>query len=391
MISKSFEVKFNFFVARIILILLIITLSAPTLSVYAYSADPIEIFAPAKAMVVLEGNTNTVLYEFNKDVQLPMASVTKITTAILAIEECDDLNEIITVSDKAVGVEGTSIYLNKDEQISVKDLLLGLILASGNDCAVALAEHFGGLEVFVEKMNNFAKKIGAVNTHYDNPHGLDSETHYTTAYDLALITSYALKNEIFRDVSTTKYATIEKTNNHEKRYLKNKNKLLFKMENCIGVKTGFTDNAGRCLVNAHEENDMQIISVVLSCGPMFEECERLTKKALDEYEMVTFVKPYNYISDVIVESGEVNNIGIANVRGYKVPVLKSEKESYEVKYDFPNSVVAPIELNSVIGKVFVLKNGEIVFEENIYTIEETRNIDIKHILNNIISKFQISN
>lgn len=387
--SKLYRFKSLF--AKIIIILLMMILSASTLSVYAYSADPIEIFAPAKAMVVLEGNTNTVLYEFNKDVQLPMASVTKITTAILAIEECDDLNEIITVSDKAVGVEGTSIYLNKDEQISVKDLLLGLILASGNDCAVALAEHFGGLEVFVKKMNNFVQKIGAVNTHYDNPHGLDSETHYTTAYDLALITSYALKNEIFRDVSTTKYATIEKTNNHEKRYLKNKNKLLFKMENCIGVKTGFTDNAGRCLVNAHEENDMQIISVVLNCGPMFEECERLTKKVLDEYEMVTFVKPYNYISDVIVENGEVNNIGIANVRGYKVPVLKSEKESYEVKYDFPNSVVAPVELNSVIGKVLVLKNGEIVFEENIYTIEETRNIDIKHILNNIISKFQISN
>ena len=352
--------------------------------------EPIQLIAPAKAMVVLEGNTGSVLYEFNKDVKLPMASVTKITTAILAIEMCDDLNKKIVVSDKAVGIEGTSIYLCNNEEISLRDLLFGLILASGNDCSVAIAEHFGGYDNFINKMNEFVSRIGAKNTHYVNPHGLDAEGHYTTAYDLALITSYALKNDVFRDISSTKYATIAETNMHEKRYLKNKNKLLFSDENCIGVKTGFTDNAGRCLVNAHEEQDMQIISVVLNCGPMFEECDRLTKKALDEFEMVEFVKPYNYITDVVVESGEVNNVGVANVRGFRIPVLKEEKDLYNVVYDFPNSIDAPVKINSVVGKILVYKSDQLIFEENIYAIEETRNIDLKYLLNNIISKFWLN-
>lgn len=380
----------NFCIKSLIFLYLLIMGIQFCVNDVCFANEPIQIVAPAKAMVVLEGNTNTVLYEFNKDAELPMASVTKITTAILAIEMCDDLNEKIVVSDKAVGVEGTSIYLSKNEEISIKDLLLGLILASGNDCSVALAEHFGGYDSFVENMNNFVKKIGANNTNYINPHGLDADGHYTTAYDLSIITSYALKNDIFRDISLTKYATISETNTHEKRYLKNKNKLLFSDENCVGVKTGFTDNAGRCLVNACEENGMQIISVVLNCGPMFEECARLTNKAINEYEMIEFVKPYNYITDVVVESGEVNNIGIANVRGFKLPVLKSENELYNVVYDFPNSVEAPIAINSVVGKIIVYKGEEIIFEENIYAIEETRNIDLKYLLNNIISKFWLS-
>ena len=238
-------------------------------------------------------------------------------------------------------------------------------------------------------MNKFVKDLGAINTNYENPHGLDSDNHYTTAYDLSIITSYALKNKVFKDICSTQYATIEKTNTHDKRYLKNKDKLLFTQDGCVGVKTGFTDNAGRCLVNACEQNDMQIISVVLNCGPMFEECLRLTNKAIDEYEMIEFVKPYNYISDIIVKNGEVNNIGVANVRGYKVPILKSEKSLYNVVYDFPNEIEAPINVNTVIGKVQVIKGEEVVFEDNIYAIESTRNIDLKHLLNNIISKFWV--
>lgn len=385
---KSFSINIKIIVLFFIAILMfqILTLNVSC----CFANEPIQIIAPAKAMVVLEGNTNTVLYEFNKDDKLPMASVTKITTAILAIEMCDDLNEKIIVSDKAVGIEGTSIYLSKDEEISIKDLLLGLILASGNDCSVALAEHFGGYDSFIENMNKFVEKIGVKNTHYVNPHGLDADGHYTTAYDLALITSYALKNDVFRDISLTKYATIPETNTHEKRYLKNKNKLLFSDDNCVGVKTGFTDNAGRCLVNASENEGMQVISVVLNCGPMFEECARLTKKAINEYEMIEFVKPYNYITDVVVESGEVNNIGVANIRGFKIPVLKNEKELFNVVYDFPDTVEAPIEINSVIGNVIVYKGDQAIFEENIYAIEATRNIDLKYLLNNIISKFWLS-
>ena len=188
----------------IALVLLVATIISTSVTSFVI-AEPISVhvMAPARAMAVIEGNTNTLLYGHNHTTKLPMASTTKITTAIVAIENCKDLDEIFAVSDKAVGIEGTSIYLNKDEQISMRELLYGLMLASGNDCAMAIAERLGGVESFMQLMNDFVLKIGAINTHYDNPHGLDSDTHYTTAHDLALITSYALKNDVFREISAT--------------------------------------------------------------------------------------------------------------------------------------------------------------------------------------------
>ena len=171
------------------ILFLLVVIQGITSTVFA---DEIEVMAPARGMVVLEGNTNHVLYEFNKDLRLPMASTTKIVTAIVAIENYSNLDKVIKVSDKSVGIEGTSIYLKHGEEIKFKDLLYGLMLASGNDCSVAIAEEVCGEEEFVNLMNDFAKNLGATNTQFKNPHGLDEEGHYTTAHDLALITSYAL-------------------------------------------------------------------------------------------------------------------------------------------------------------------------------------------------------
>ena len=371
-----------------IFVLIILLLSSFVTAVITL-AEPISInvMAPARAMVVLEGNTNTELYGYNQNSKLPMASTTKIATAIVAIEKCEDLDEIFTVSDKAVGIEGTSIYLNKNEQISMRNLLYGLMLASGNDCSVAIAERLGGTEKFVQDMNNFVAKLGALNTHFDNPHGLDSDTHYTTAYDLALMTSYALKNPTFKEIASTKYYTIEKTNNHDMRYLKNKNKLLFTHDDCVGVKTGFTDNAGRCLVNAFERDGMQVISVVLNCGPMFEECLRLTNQAFNEYELVEFVKPYSFVSELNVENGDKNKVGVATIKGFKVPVKMSEKDKYRVEYDLPQVIVAPVEQNKPVGKVNVYYNDEVIFEEPLFATDKSENIDLKYLLDNIIDKW----
>ena len=355
-------------------------------------AEPISItvMAPAHAMVVLEGNTNCVLNEFNKDKKLAQASTTKITTAIVAIENCLDLDENFVVSDNAVGIEGTSIYLNKGEVISIKELLYGLMLASGNDCAVAIAERLGGYVSFVNLMNEFVQNIGAKNTHYDNPHGLDSDTHYTTAYDLALITSYALKNPIFREICGTKYHTIPATNNHDARYLKHKNKLLFSNEECIGVKTGFTDNAGRCLVNAFEKDGMQIISVVLNCGPMFEEALRLTNNAYNEYVMKEFVKPYTIVSDVNVINGDTNKISVATIKGFKIPVKITEIDNYHVCYDVPNDIVAPVSADVPIGTVRVTHNDNIIFEEPLYATSSSSNVNLKYMLDGIFEKWFIN-
>lgn len=346
-----------------------------------------EVMAPARGMVVIEGHTNKVLYGHNIHKSMAMASTTKIVTAIVAIENYSDLDRIVKVSDKAVGIEGTSIYLKHDEEISMRDLLYGLILASGNDCAVAIAEEVCGVDEFVGKMNDFATQLGLGDTHFANPHGLDQDGHYTSAYDLAIITSYALNNDVFREIVSTKYHNIAKTNVYGERYLKHKNKLLFSDENCIGVKTGFTDNAGRCLVNSHEENDMQIITVLFNCQPMFDEAKRLTDMALNNFSYQTFVKPYNYVSTITIENGDKNEIGIATLNGFEDVVEKSQQSLYRVEYDIPDVVTAPVEINVPIGKVRVYKGEEVVFEDNLYAIDSCKNIDIKFMLDNILNNW----
>lgn len=356
-----------------------ISMSTSTASAYS---------AYASAMCVLEGNTNTVLYEQNAASKLAMASTTKIMTAIATLQNVENLDDIVKVADESVGIEGTSIYLQKNEEISVRSLLYGLILASGNDAATALAYHVGGTEQgFVDIMNELAQDIGAHNTHFDNPHGLDSATHYTTAYDLALITSYALKDDNFKDIVSTKYKQIPGTEKSGERYLRNKNKLLFYQENNVGVKTGFTDDAGRCLVNAVEQDGMQIITVLLNCGPMFDEGKRLTDLALSEYIMKEFVLPYNYVGNVAIENGDKKQASIVSIKGYKLPIKKSQEDKYETIYDLPDTIQAPIEKNQKIGTVKVYYDGELVFEDELYSIEAIKNVDIKYMLNNIIENW----
>ena len=224
--------------------------------------------ASAKAEIAMELTTETIITEKNADSKLPMASTTKIVTAIIIIEDCS-LDEIITVHDSAVGVEGSSIYLKKDEKISIKDLLYGLMLRSGNDSAVALAiHHSGSTEKFAEVMTQRAKAMGAENSEFKIPIGLPDDNHYTTAKDLCKIACHAMKNPVFKEiVSTTNYKG-------QFRSFVNKNKILKSYEGANGVKTGYTLKAGRCLVSSAEQNGMDIVCVVLNCPEMYERsCE----------------------------------------------------------------------------------------------------------------------
>ena len=374
-------------ISRIGLLICMMALLVVNGNILTTRAQTVEIMAPAKAMIVLEGYSGDVLYSYNSENRLAMASTTKIATAIVAIENCDDLDVKFAVSDKAIGIEGTSIYLKKGEKLSMRELLYGLILASGNDAAVAIAEYFDGVDNFVDMMNDMVVRLGLSNTHFDNPHGLDSDTHYTTAYDLAAITAYALKNPTFKEIVSTKKMIIEPTEEYQARYLKNKNRLLFQDDNCIGVKTGFTDNAGRCLVNAHEENGMQIISVVLNCQPMFEECDRLTKLAIANYTMKEFVKPYNFVSKVDISSSNKTEVGVVTIEGFVKPILISEEDNYSVVYDIPRVIKAPIELNQVVGSVSVLYKDEVIYKSDLITIESADNNDLKYLMDNIIAEW----
>ena len=348
----------------------------------------LQALAPYRSMCVISED-GQVLNQYNKDQQLAMASTTKIVTAIVTIENCDDLDEIITVDDKSVGIEGTSIYLRKKEQMSIRNLLYGLILASGNDAAMALACAIGGTEEnFVDMMNKFALDLDLKNTHFANPHGLDAKGHYTSTYDLAVITNYALDNPVFKEIVSTKTKILNEGEPNV-RYLRNKNKLLFSQDGCVGVKTGFTDNAGRCLVNACERNGFRVVSVVFNCGPMFEECDKLTEQAYNEYMVKTFVEPYNFVGNVSVIDGDKNEAFVVTIKGYSKIIKKSDEDMYKVDYDMLETAEAPINANTKMGTVKVTYNDEIIYEDSLYSTSEIKNINIKYKLDTIIKSWFI--
>ncbi|MGN1201554.1 MAG: D-alanyl-D-alanine carboxypeptidase family protein [Candidatus Caccovivens sp.] len=326
----------------------------------------------ARSAVVLETSTKRKLFAQNENQKLPMASTTKIMTAITAIENCSDLDEKFEISKKAVGVPGTSLYLREGDVYSTRDLLYALMLISGNDASVAIAEHVAGsTSEFVTKMNELAKKIGVKNTHFANTHGLDADGHYTTAYDLAVITAYALENDTFREIVSTKNTKI--TNGEgENRYLKNKNKLLNTLEGCIGVKTGFTDDAGRCLVSAIEKNGMRLVCVVLNCGPMFEESATLLKACSEDYALYDLTAMYDFDDIVNVLNGREDTAKIGTFEHFYYPLTKKEKEHLNFVYTYPKTLDAPMKNNSEIGKVEIFLGNDLLFSEKIFTIEEVK-------------------
>lgn len=250
--------------------------------------------ADARAEIAMELNTETVLSESNADAKLPMASTTKIMTALIIVEDCD-LDEVLTVPDEAVGVEGSSIYLKKDEQIDVRDLVYGLMLRSGNDSAAALAiHHSGSVDKFVEVMNARAKEIGAEHTNFKNPSGLPDGEHYTTARDLCKIACRAMRNEQFKKIVSSK--------SHIGRFrsYQNKNKMLYGYDGANGVKTGYTMKAGRCLVSSAERDGMDVVTVVLDCYDMYERSKKILDKCFDSYEILKIDENSVFMSDRVL-------------------------------------------------------------------------------------------
>lgn len=244
------------------------------------------VHADGVAECMTELYTGQTLHSRNAGVRLPMASTTKIMTALIIIEDCN-ADEVITVPDEAVGVEGSSIYLKHGERISIKDLLYGLMLRSGNDSAVALAIHHSGDEQkFAQIMNERAVKMGATNTHFTNPSGLPDDSHYTTAHDLCIIACRAMKNQTFRKIVSSK------SYSGEYRSYVNKNKILSRVEGANGIKTGYTLKAGRCLVSSAEREGMDVVCVVLNCPDMYERSQKLIERAFSEYEIKS-ISPKN--------------------------------------------------------------------------------------------------
>ena len=309
----------------------------------------------AKAACVMELTTGRVLFEVNSCDRLPMASTTKVMTALLAIEH-GDLTAQVTCSQNAFGVSGTSIYLAQGETLTLEEMLLGLMLASGNDAAVAISEHIGGTTAqFVAMMNARAKEIGAVNTHFANPHGLPDDNHYTTAYDLALIAREAMGNPVFRGLVSTERASIPWAGRDYDRQLRNKNRLLSSYPGATGIKTGYTSRAGRCLVFGASRDGMELIGVVLGCADWFDEAERLLDGCFATYAMTRVLGPMESAGTIAVTGGKKAQISMCLMDTLSAPL--AEGESAQIVLDVPQSLAAPVYPGMSLGTAHLVVGG----------------------------------
>jgi len=349
-------------------------INAKSLSVSAVEDEiftsKIDYQSSAKSAFLMDAVSGRIFYSKNAEQKLAMASTTKIVTAITVLDNYKgDLDTPIKIDKRAVGISGTSIYLQPNEELTVRELLYGLMLRSGNDASVALAYEVGGsVENFCQMMNELAEKVGAENSHFVNTHGLDATEHYTTAHDLAVITAYALENENFKQIVSTKTITICKDKENT-RYLMNKNKLLSNLDGCIGVKTGFTDDAGRCLVSACEREGLRLVAVVFNCGPMFEESSKMIELAFEKFKMVELLPAYNYVKSAEVNNGEDAFIGLYSKKSFYLPLSQEEESNIKIIYDAPNTLEAPLTKDEEVGKVEIYYSNHLLFSEKIYTIE----------------------
>ena len=342
----------------------------------------------AKAMCLIEASSCRVLFSKNENQKLPMASTTKIMTAITAIENCKNLDEKFEVSKRAIGIEGTSLYLREGDVYSIRELLYALMLISGNDASVAIGERISGeFEKFVDLMNDTAKKIGLKNSHFENTHGLDADGHYTSAYDLAKITAYALSNPVFEEIVSTKNIKITNGKNNEVRYLKNKNKLLNTFEGCNGVKTGYTDNAKRCLVASAKRDGMQLVCVVLNCRPMFEECSSLLNSAFEKYKLYNLTKGLEIKKNLNVLEGRKENVKIGNKKDFLYPLREDEFSKVKYKLSYDKNITAPIKKGEKVGEYKIYFDNDLLFCEKIYTIESVKTMSFLQKLKKMLSNW----
>ena len=335
-------------------ILLTATLIFACFSLTISSAN--EMFVSARSAALYEPQNGIFIFEKNKDTRLPMASTTKIMTALVAIEN-GNLEEKIKIDPRAIGIEGSSLYLQSGEEISLEDLIYAVLLRSANDAAAAIAYKISGsIEDFAALMNDRAAQLGLTDTNFTNPHGLDDEMHYTTAHDLAIIAAAALKNETFKKIASTYKTTIESTDG-TKRLVANHNKLLLLYDGAIGVKTGFTKRSGRCLVGAAERDGLLLVSVTIDAPDDWNDHMRMLDLGFSLYEYRAFAAPEEYSYTLPVVGADIDMVTVKNAHGIGAVM---EKDAAKIKAVIKLSpyLAAPISKGDIVGRVLFLQDGK---------------------------------
>lgn len=344
----------------------------------------------SRAAIIIDRKSKTILYGKSEKEKRKMASTTKIMTATIVLEN-SNLNDIVEVSKKSAGTGGSRLGLKTGDKITVHDLLYGLMLCSGNDAAVALAEHVGGsVEGFADLMNKKAQELNLTNTHFVTPHGLDNDDHYTTAYELALLTDYALKNKVFAQIVNTKNYTV--TINGNSKNLSNTNELLGSLNGVYGVKTGFTNGANRCLVTACKRNDLDIICIVLGADTKkfrTQDSIKLIEYTFNNYQNINIKRIIDSkfenwksknLSKFTIKKGISNKIelSLSNIENETIPIRNDEVNAINIEINCNKELEAPLKENKKIGELIVNINNKKVINLDIMN---TINIKKKNPLN----------
>lgn len=348
------------FIRRTFSFILALGLSAGAVCISAFAVS-----SSASSAILMDAESSRVLYEQNIHEKRPIASITKLLTALVAVELAEDLDRSITVSPECVGIEGSSIYLQAGEKVGLRELLYGLLLQSGNDAASAIAvSTAGSVESFVTLMNRRAEELGMDNSHFSNPSGLNCEDHYSTAYDMALLACACLKNEVVAEICATKTATFGS------RTFVNHNKLLHRYEGCIGMKTGYTESSGRTLVSAAERDGQILVCVTLNDPQDWEDHETLLDYGFSSSELYPLCRKGEPFGSAIV-LGSLNPI-VRLVAGddLKYPLLKGE--TLELQIEITQHQCAPIPSGTALGRAIWLLNGVAVSETDLLSVSDIR-------------------
>jgi len=343
----------------------------------------------ARGAILMDAASGRVLWERDADRRLPMASTTKIMTALVALKY-GDIRQSIVVKSDTTRIEGSSIWLEAGEKLTLEELLYGLMLRSGNDAAMTIAQAVGGdVDTFIGWMNEAAVALGAKDTHFVNPHGLPAEDHYTTARDLAVITREALKDPTFREIVACERKVIPWKGHPYDRAMRNKNRLLRELDGCTGVKIGYTKQAGRCLSASAMRNGMELIAVVLDCYTYFDTCAALLEYGFDHYRICRLYREGTPVTSLDVKRGFGDKTVCLAGDEFAMALTDAEWGKLRTALRCPYSVTASVKTGQEVGALDVYLGEDRVGEIPLIARDAVEAKTLGVLIQKILEFFQV--
>lgn len=348
----------------------------------------------SKSALLFDVASKEVLYEKNPNEHLPVASMVKMMTILLTMEEMDKgnltLETLVTTSENASGMGGSQIFIDPFVEYKVEDLLKGMIIASANDASVAMAEHISGSEkTFVSKMNEKAKELGMNDTHYANCTGLPAPEQYSCAKDSAILLNEVIKHDVYHNYSTIWMDEVVHPSGR-KTGLVNTNRLIRYYDGCDSGKTGSTNEAGCCLSASAKRGDMRLISVVIGAQnsqTRFNECSSLFNYGFANFQNQNIINVDEVLKTMPVNKGKLENVDVFASENFSILLKKGEKSNVEISFQLPESIKAPLQANSIVGKAILSKEGNVLKEIDLVIRENLEKLSFKDCFDRVVEKF----